>query len=158
MSDLPAYAAALGRIPSGLFVLTACHHGQEAALLVSWVQQCSFAPPRLTVAVRQGRPLLQWLDGEAPFVLNILGEGSRELVVRFAKSGESGAAIFTGLAVKRESLPAPVLCEAHAYLVCRTAGRFPAGDHVLVLGEVVDGAVLHDGRPTVHIRKNGLNY
>ena len=32
--------AALGRIPSGLFVLTLRHGGRETGMLASWVQQC----------------------------------------------------------------------------------------------------------------------
>ena len=51
-----------------------------------------------------------------------------------------------------------MLAAALAYLDCRVAGRFDAGDHVLVIGRVVGGAVLHDGRPTVHVRKSGLHY
>jgi flavin reductase (DIM6/NTAB) family NADH-FMN oxidoreductase RutF len=51
-----------------------------------------------------------------------------------------------------------VLCEAHAYLVCQVAGHCPAGDHILVLADITGGAVLREGRPTVHIRKNGLRY
>jgi flavin reductase (DIM6/NTAB) family NADH-FMN oxidoreductase RutF len=159
MSDLPTYATALGRIPSGLFVLTARRQHDETALLVSWVQQCSFAPPRLTVAIRQDRPVLSWLEAQALFVLNILAEGNRELVIRFGKGPTPAEAAFAGLAILRDStLPAPVLCDAHAYLVCRTVTHWPAGDHVLVLADVIDGNVLHEGRPTVHIRKNGLNY
>ncbi len=33
-------AAALGRIPSGLFVLTAGSGATETGMLASWVQQC----------------------------------------------------------------------------------------------------------------------
>ena len=39
---------ALGRVPSGLFILTAGNGPTETGLLASWVQQCSFDPPRLT--------------------------------------------------------------------------------------------------------------
>jgi flavin reductase (DIM6/NTAB) family NADH-FMN oxidoreductase RutF len=158
MSDAPDYAAALGRIPSGLFVLTACRQQQEAAVLISWVQQCSFVPPRLSLALRQGRPILEWLPTGAAFVLNILGEGNRELVSHFGKGWEPGPAAFVGVNVQRDHLPAPVLCDAHAYLLCQVVGQCPAGDHVLILADITGGAILHAGRPTVHIRKNGLHY
>jgi len=158
MTDTPDYAAALGRIPSGLFVLTVRRQQEEAALLISWVQQCSMVPPRLSLALRQGRPILDWLTQGAVFVLNILGEGNRELVAHFGKGWEPGTDAFAGVKVQREHLPAPVLCEAHAYLVCQVAGHCPAGDHILVLADITGGAVLREGRPTVHIRKNGLRY
>jgi flavin reductase (DIM6/NTAB) family NADH-FMN oxidoreductase RutF len=53
---------------------------------------------------------------------------------------------------------APVLSEALAYLECRVTGRFPAGDHDLVLGRVVGGRLLDEGHPMVHIRKSGFHY
>jgi len=48
MTDTAALAAALGKVPSGLFVLTAKQGDAETAMLASWVQQCSFDPPQLT--------------------------------------------------------------------------------------------------------------
>ena len=38
------------------------------------------------------------------------------------------------------------------------AGRFPTGDHDLVIGQVVGGRLHADGPPAVHVRKNGLRY
>ncbi|MBC8108463.1 MAG: hypothetical protein H7Z14_17895, partial [Anaerolineae bacterium] len=38
---------ALGRIPSGVFVLTAAHAGERMAMLASWVQQAAFEPPAI---------------------------------------------------------------------------------------------------------------
>ena len=42
--------------------------------------------------------------------------------------------------------------------MCRVVGRVEAGDHDLFIGEVVDGAVLGEGHPMVHVRKSGLHY
>jgi flavin reductase (DIM6/NTAB) family NADH-FMN oxidoreductase RutF len=151
-------AAALGRIPSGLFVLTAGHGHDETGMLASWVQQCSFDPPQVSVAVNKGRGLLDWLADGAAFVLNVLPEGGKSLVAHFGKGFAPGEPAFEGLEVRRDRELPPVLLGAHAYLVCRVTGRLDAGDHVLVIGRVTAGAVLHDGKPTVHTRKNGLRY
>src|SRR5438874_8727460 len=74
-----ARAAALGRVPSGLFVLTARHGTRETGMLASWVQQCSFDPPQVSMAVRKGRDVLDWLADGAAFVLNVLAEGQKQL-------------------------------------------------------------------------------
>src|SRR5262245_10359658 len=147
-------AAALGRIPSGLFVLSVRHKEQETAMLTSWVQQCSFDPPQISVALRKGRDVLAWLADGAAFVLNILPEGAKALVSHFGKGFEPGQPAFEGVKVARERESAPVLLEAHAYLSCRVVGRFETGDHVLVIARVQGGAVLNEGKPTVHVRKN----
>jgi flavin reductase (DIM6/NTAB) family NADH-FMN oxidoreductase RutF len=151
-------AAALGRIPSGLFVLTARHGDHETGMLASWVQQCSFDPPRVSVAVRKGRYVLDWLTDEAAFVVNVIPEDGKPLIAHFGKGFEPGEPAFAGRPVSRDGDGPPVLLESHAYLLCRVCERFDAGDHVLVVGRVEGGVVLNPGTPAVHVRKNGLKY
>lgn len=151
-------AAALGRVPSGLFVLTARNGTRETGMLASWVQQCSFEPPQVSVAVHKGRAVLPWLtDDNVPLVVNVLPEGAKKYVAHFGKGVEAGEPAFDGLPVDRAHA-APVLTEALAYLECRVSGWTDAADHVLFVLEVVGGAVLHDGRPATHVRRSGKHY
>ena len=151
-------AAALGRIPSGLFVLTARHGKHETGMLASWVQQCSFDPPHLSAAIRKGRDVLGWLTEGAAFVVNVLAEGQKPLLTHFGKGFELNVPAFEGIEVRRSSETAPVLLGAHAYLDCRVASHCYAGDHVLVIGSVVGGEVLHEAKPATHVRRSGLHY
>jgi flavin reductase (DIM6/NTAB) family NADH-FMN oxidoreductase RutF len=151
-------AAALGRIPSGLFVLTARRDHRETGMLASWVQQCSFDPPQVSVALHNDRHVLAWLTEGATFVLNVLPEGAKSFLAHFGKGFALGEPAFEGLKVTRERETAPVLLAAHAYLVCRVVSHCDAGDHRLLIARVLAGAVLSDGKPTVHVRKNGLKY
>ena len=151
-------ATALGRIPSGLFVLTAKNGDDDTGMLASWVQQCSFDPPHVSVAVNKQRDVLDWLAAGAPFVLNVIPEGGKALVAHFGKGFARGEPAFIDVEVARERDTPPILLAAHAYLVCFVVSRVDAGDHVLVIGRVTAGAVLHDGKPTVHVRKNGSRY
>ncbi len=151
-------AAAVGRIPSGLFVVTARRGDDETGFLASWVQQCSFEPLQVTVAVKAGRTVNDWLTPGAPFVVNVLEEDQTDYLVHFGKGFALGEPAFEGLEVDRTSAGAPVLTEALAFLDCRVAGRCTAGDHDLVIGRVVGGRVLAEGRPMVHVRKNGSHY
>ncbi|MDB5308930.1 MAG: dfa3 [Gemmataceae bacterium] len=150
--------AALGRVPSGLFIVTARHREQETGMLSSWVQQCSFSPPQLSAAFAKDRWVLDWLTDGAPFTVNVVPEGEKKLVAHFGKGFGPGEPAFEGLEVMRESDTAPVLLAAHAYLNCRVTHRYDAGDHVLVIGRVVSGAVLHDARPATHVRRSGKHY
>jgi flavin reductase (DIM6/NTAB) family NADH-FMN oxidoreductase RutF len=153
-AELPRWAAALGRVPSGLFVVTV----RETGMLASWVQQCSFDPPQLTVAFRKGRPVLEWLTDGAAFAVNVIPEGQKALVAHFGKGFEPGQPVFDGVECVLNGDSAPLLKAALACLDCRAMGRFDVGDHVLVVGRVVDGLVNGDGKPAVHVRKNGLHY
>src|SRR3954463_16491360 len=80
-----ALAAAVGRIPSGLFVVTARNGSAETGMLASWVQQCSFEPLQVSVAIRPGRPLVAWLTPGAAFTVNVLERGQTDLLVHFGK-------------------------------------------------------------------------
>ena len=152
------WAGALGRVPSGLFVVTARSGEQETGMLASWVQQCSFDPPQISLAVKPGRHASDLLTAKAAFVVNILAAGQTDLLKHFGKGFGPDEPAFDGLEVRRDGDAAPVLLAAHAYLDCRVVGRFPAGDHVLVLGRVVGGEVLHEGKPATHVRRSGAHY
>jgi flavin reductase (DIM6/NTAB) family NADH-FMN oxidoreductase RutF len=150
--------AALGRIPSGLFVLTIRHGEAETGMLASWVQQCSFEPPQLSIALKRERDVWAWLDEGAVFTVNILDDSQTDMIGHFGRGFALPEPAFAGLAVERSEEGAPVLSEALAYLECRVAGRLNAGDHDLLIGRVVGGAMLSEGQPMIHVRKNGSHY
>ncbi len=161
MDDLSAprqLAAALGRIPSGLFILTARHGEAETGMLTSWVQQCSFDPPQVTAALKRGREVLAWLTPGALFVLNVLDDTQTDMIVHFGRGFALDEPAFTGLDVIRPDGGAPVLTEALAWLECQVVNRCAAGDHELLVGQVLRGRLLGEGHPMVHVRKSGMHY
>ena len=152
MTHEQALAAALGRVPSGLFVLTVGRDGQATGMLASWVQQCSFDPPQVSLAVQPGRSVHGLLADGAAFVVNVLAAGQTDLLKHFGKGFGPGEPAFTGLDVYLTADGVPVLRAALAHLDCRVAGRCGAGDHDLVIGRVVAGRLHADGQPAVHVR------
>ena len=93
--------AALGRLPSGLFVLTARHGEAETGMLASWVQQCSFEPPQISVALQRDRPVLSWLTAGAAFTLNILDDSQTDMIAHFGRGFALDEPAFMGLDVER---------------------------------------------------------
>ncbi|MBM3995986.1 MAG: flavin reductase family protein [Planctomycetes bacterium] len=151
-------ANALGRIPSGIFILTLARDQIETGMLASWVQQCSFKPPLITFAVQKGRPIVELLAPGALLTLNILEAAQTDMIAHFGKGFALSENAFIELDIQRAPPHGPILREAHAYLHASVVGRYPAGDHDLFLAEVTAGAQLDDGQPMVHIRKNGFHY
>jgi flavin reductase (DIM6/NTAB) family NADH-FMN oxidoreductase RutF len=156
-------AAALGRIPSGLFIITWRETGGDRGMLASWVMQAGFDPPLVSVAVAPGRGLLAAIDAGTTFVVNVLADTQRPLLARFGKPPAAGEDLFAGLGVGRAACGAPTLEGAAAWLECtpvsRTAGSDAvAADHVVVLARVSGAAAGPDAAPLVHLRKNGLRY
>jgi flavin reductase (DIM6/NTAB) family NADH-FMN oxidoreductase RutF len=158
-TDRPDLASALGRVVSGLSILTLNTVDGSTGMLSSWVQQCSFSPPRVSVAIRSDREIWQTLQSGAQFTLNLLAEGQNALVGHFAKGFEADQNAFEGLKIHPNSPFGPILLDALAYLCCRVVDRVRVGDHDLLIAEVLDGKMLtSDVRPYVHVRKNGLKY
>ncbi len=151
-------AAVLGRLPSGLFVLTARRGAQETGMLASWVMQAGFEPPMLTVALRQDRLLADWLTKGTPFALNLLAEDQKSLVSRFGRAAEADPAPFAGLEIDRTTDGLPVLGGTIGFLECTPAGSIDSGDHRVFLAHVLAGSLVNGSRPLVHIRKNGMKY
>lgn len=158
MSDAPSFAAALGRIPSGLFILTAGVGDEATGMLASWVQQCSFDPPLVFIAVKRDRHFSSVLKSEASFVVNIIATGHTKFLGHFGKGFGPAEAAFDGIDVQPSDQGIPILVGAAAHLECRVMQRFTAGDHDLVIGRVVGGRLHSDESPFVHVRKSGLHY
>jgi flavin reductase (DIM6/NTAB) family NADH-FMN oxidoreductase RutF len=158
MTHDQALLAALGRVPSGLFVLTVGSGDQATGMLASWVQQCSFDPPQISLAVKPGRYAADLLADGAAFVVNVLPAGANDLLKHFGKGFGPGESAFTGLDVYPTAEGVPVLRAALAHFDCRVVGRCGAGDHNLVIGRVVAGRLHGEGAPAVHIRKSGAHY
>ena len=152
----------LGRMPSGLFILTAkSGDGDETGLLASWVQQASFDPPAVTVAVNKKRYLNDWLT-EAPRVaLSIVGKSQKQYLGHFGRGFEPGEPGFEGLDIARTSDNLPVLADSLGWLAGDVVGSVDAGDHVIYairITESVAGPKVAEEEPWVHLRKNGLGY
>ena len=151
-------AAALGRLTSGLYVVTLRRDNVETGMLVSWVQQCSFKPPQISLALSPDRPLAALLQRQALFTLNVLESDQTDMIVHFGRGFAPGEDAFHRLDVERGGPGGPVLSEALAILECRVTDRYSAGDHDLFIAQVLSGRLLGDGQPMVHIRKNGFHY
>ena len=147
---------ALGRVPSGLFIVTTKFQDKEDAVLASWVNQCSFDPPEVTLALGQMRNARLLIEASQAFIVNILGKESNDLMKHFFKSHRGS--IFDGLKTRKGIEEIRILNDAVSYLECRLTNRVISGDHVVYFGEVVGGKMLKAGEPSIHVRDNGFNY
>lgn len=152
-------ALALGRIPSGLYILTTRRGERSTGMLASWVQQAGFEPPTLTVAVKRGRFVADWIGETGRFTLNQVRAGQKGLIRHFARGFEPDAEAFQGLALRDDARGGPVLADALAYLDAEVVDRLDGYDHHILLARVVGGAMLETGaEPMVHVRHNGMHY
>lgn len=159
MATTKSFQSVLGRVPSGIFILTIGTGPRATGMLSSWVMQAGFEPPTVSVAVKQGRYVCDWLTAGEPFVLNLVGESQTNLLKHFGKGFEPGAPPFEGLAMTHCARGVPVLKDAVGYLECEPVCHVDSADHRIFLAKVVRGKLIDaDARPMIHIRKSGANY
>ena len=150
--------AALGRIPSGIFILTAGTGDRATGMLASWVVQAGFEPPSVTVAVKQGRYLCDWLTAGEPFVLNIVAEKQFDMLKHFGKGFDPEEPAFEGVATRPCARGVPILEDCLGHLECEPTGHVDSGDHRVFVARVVRGGFIGEAAPMTHVRKSGSNY
>ena len=151
---------ALGRISSGLYIITAQKGDVSSAMLASWVSQASFKPLGLTVAVAKDRAIESLMQVGDTFVLNILEEGNyASLMKHFLKRFPPGGDRFAGIRTRPANNGSPLLGDALAYLECTVTSRMEVSDHWVVYCTIDEGKVSDpDGMTAVHHRKVGTYY
>jgi flavin reductase (DIM6/NTAB) family NADH-FMN oxidoreductase RutF len=150
-----ALGKALGRIASGIYVVTTGNGSEKMGMLASWIMQASFEPPQVTLVVQADREMLKALESNRKFVINVLSDENANLMGRFAKYRPEQ---FDDLPLTEES-HGVILNDTVAYICCELKAQWPAGDHIILLGEAVEGEIQNpDLHPQTHLRKNGFSY
>ena len=144
--DRALFLEAMGRFPTGVTIVTTVdQHGQPWGFTASSFASLSLQPPRILVCLDASancHPSFASADG---FAVNILGVEQEDLARHFATKM---ADKFSGRNFEPGELRLPLLPDAVATLECRTAGRFPGGDHTILVGEPV-AIRLRSGSPAV---------
>lgn len=149
---------ALGRLPTGLYIVTTLDAGRPVGFVGSFVMQVGLQPAIVSVAVGKERGPLAALRSSGHFAISILDKSSESVMGRFFRKYEPGAGPFDGLALEHGPAGMPLPAEALAWVECKLRGEFDGGDHVIAFGDVLAGAQRRDGDPSIHLRKNGLGY
>jgi flavin reductase (DIM6/NTAB) family NADH-FMN oxidoreductase RutF len=158
MPDISPVASALGRIASGLFIVTTTTPAGPLGFLGSFVMQAGFNPPTVSVAVGKDRAHLAAMRASGRFSLSVIDKDSSGLMRGFFKKLPEGMSPYDGLALSTTDAGSVVLDGALAWLDCKVSGEHETGDHVIVFGVVEHAALVREGQPSVHLRKNGLGY
>ncbi|WP_416955587.1 flavin reductase family protein [Streptomyces sp. Agncl-13] len=141
---------------AGVAVITARGENGPVGFTATSLSSVSAQPPMLSFGISTGASSWPAISGADHVGVHILGEHQEQLAATFARSG---ADRFGEPTVWREGPEGvPVLDDVLAWLVCRVVARVPAGDHRIVLAEVVLGDPAGSGRPLLYHqgRFNGL--
>lgn len=129
----------LGRLPTGVVIVTGGDPNEPSGLVCGSFMSVSLEPP--LVAVAPGRNSTSWpkVSASGRFCANVLSEGQEDLARRFATPGIDK---FDGVDWRPSpATGSPLLAGVAAWIDCRIHKEIEAGDHWLVLGEVLELSV-----------------
>ncbi|MEO0334311.1 MAG: flavin reductase family protein, partial [Bacteroidota bacterium] len=139
---------ALRKITYGFYIVTTRKPSQEmtardkdyiAAGTISWVNQASFEPPLVTVAVQKYTDLHETIEKSRVFAVNIVGKDDQGMLKPFAEKSIIEGDTINGFAFEDGKTGAPILRDVPAYFECKVVEDLSRGDHSVYLGEVVGG-------------------
>ncbi|MFF2200484.1 flavin reductase family protein [Streptomyces sp. NPDC058145] len=144
------------RHAAGVAVITARGAAGPVGFTATSLTSVSAEPPLVSFGIGTGASSWPAVATSEHVGIHILGEHQSDLAATFARSGADRFGAPTAWREGPEGVP--VLDDVLAWLVCRVVARVPAGDHRIVLAEVVLGDSTGAGRPLLYHqgRFNGL--
>ncbi|MBS1272554.1 MAG: putative diflavin flavoprotein A 3 [Candidatus Marinimicrobia bacterium] len=148
----------LKMIPYGMFVCTTKSHDEIAASTVTWVTQCSFKPPLLTVAIKADTKIYDILKAAGRFALHVVPAGEKKLASRFFRPATVEESRINGVPFTMDNeYDLPILDSTPAHLICEIKRIPEIGDHHLFIAEIVD-AVFRKEMESLLLQDTGWRY
>lgn len=142
----------------GLYILTVADGSDVNGFTANWLTQVSFEPPMLAFAMENDARSLGMIKSAGAFAVNIVPEGARDFAGRMGRSSRQNPAKLADVRYERgPATGSPVLPECVGWLECRLVDSMPAGDHTLLLGEVVEAGEGTPARPLT-LAEAGFRY
>ncbi|MCR6493850.1 flavin reductase family protein [Cellulomonas sp. P24] len=142
MSATPeAFRAAIARLATGVVVVAVNHGGTDHAMTASTLTSVSLEPPMLLFCVHRESRFRDALDEVDQWAVSVLSDTGSSVADWFASPGRPVVGQFAQVPHRRGALSGAALVEdASAWFECRTAAIHRAGDHDIVIGDVVSAA------------------
>ena len=138
-ADVSAFREAMGSFPTGVTVVTAAsEEGTMYGMTVNSFSSVSLDPMLVLVCLNQASRGVGLIERAGVFVVNVLSAGQEDVSRWFANRHRPvGSTMFDGVPFEPGVTGCPVLVDATASFECRVRQSHRAGDHLIVLGEVV---------------------
>ena len=127
--------------PYNTFLLTCCDsEGKPNIITIAWLIPLSNNPPLIGVSIRPSRFSYHLIKVTGEFVVNLASyEIAQQALYCGRKSGSQVDKFsVTGLTtLPAQNVHPPIIKECLAYVECRLQQEYKAGDHNLLIGEVL---------------------
>ena len=151
MSD--SISALFQRLTQGVYLVGVAHGEARNAFTAASVMQVSFDPLLLALSINPRHSSYGLLKQSRAFSGNVLKKNQMELAAHFGRPARADKLALMEWPTGRAGTP--LLREALAWFECQVVSEHPAGDHVLVLGKVIDGRLLDSEADPMTYRESG---
>jgi flavin reductase len=148
-----AFRAAMGSFLTGVAVMTTEARGAPHGMTANAVSSVSLTPPLVLVCVDRTAHMASAVADAEVFALSFLAEDQAELSNHFADGSRGeGEEEFVGVDWSVAATGARVLAGAVGFVDCRVDTIAEAGDHLIVIGEVVALGARDELAPLAYFR------
>ncbi len=140
----------LGAFATGITVVTTTNSkGEARAITVNSFTSVSLDPPLVLFCLDKAAFNYECFARAQEFAVNLLAADQEELSNRFAGEVEDGC---EGLGIYPLETGSPVFPEILAAIDCRRHATHEAGDHLIIIGRVVQVKAPRDADPLLYFR------
>jgi flavin reductase (DIM6/NTAB) family NADH-FMN oxidoreductase RutF len=145
--DPAVFRKTLGRFATGITIVTTCDpQGELHGVTVNSFTSVSLTPPLVLFCLGKSSTSLEAMLAANSFSINILSDKQEAISTRFASRLDNR---FDGVEWTPGQTGSPLLAGALATLDCRKHQTIEAGDHFILIGEVL-AASWHEGDPILY--------
>lgn len=149
-----SFRAAIARLPAGVAVVSTAWRGIDHAMTASSVASVSLEPPLLLFCVHVDARFREVLEDTDLWAVSVLGDDGAAVADWLASPGRPAVEQLARVPFTRgEQTGAALVDGAAAWFECRTHTIHAAGDHDIVVGEVLSSVQgVPDAGGLVHFR------
>jgi flavin reductase len=148
------FRTVMGRFATGVTVVTCVQDGFDHAMTANSFTSVSLDPPLVLVCVENDSRFHEAISQAGSWAVSVLHSGQRGRARWFATRGRPLVGQLDSTPSTRSAITGSLVLDgALAVLECRTTAVHPAGDHDIVVGEVLGMGLPHpEGEPLLYFR------
>jgi len=150
--DKASFRYAMGHFASGVTVMTTTAAGRMHGMTVSAFTSQSMDPLLVLVSVERSTVMHRLVAQSRAFAINILGEHGESTARYFADNARLESPEFREGGYQLGVTGAPLLKEATGYMEASVHSTLEAGDHTIIVGQVVALEIVSEAAPLIYYR------
>jgi len=141
------------RLTHGVYVIGVASGERRNAFTAAWVMQVSFKPLMVAVSVNPGHSSYGLLKESGSFSVNVLARDQFDLALHYGQPAKIDKLEGQPWHLSKHSVP--MIDSGIAQFECVYENECTAGDHRVVIGRVIDGALLRPDAVPMTYRDTG---